>query len=323
MATYGAPTGYGPGADWAVSTEHQHQQPPLTHPQGHPRSPSCPYSAQQSPRGPHQGSFSPGASDHVSPAFPTSGGSGGGNYTTSAVMHDPFEIPPAKRQKVEDAEKRRRPSQPAPAAGAQVPPAQRECMDTKSRLDMRGNDAPPGHGKPKARRESASIKPGPSAASTIISKPRRVRTGCLTCRNRHLKCDEAMPICMNCQKSNRKCERGVRLNFIDLRVEQPPYLLPPVDWKGKSSRSLAALSNHTTQRLGLRCQVLHWHGTGFSQYIVLTWVPQSNSRTSLARSLPNMLAAWHATPNLVSKLRHLHRRRMSTLVQGLTEGPTR
>lgn len=43
-----------------------------------------------------------------------------------------------------------------------------------------------------------------------------------------------MPICMNCQKSNRKCERGVRLNFIDLKVEQPPYLLPPVDWKGKS-----------------------------------------------------------------------------------------
>lgn len=38
---------------------------------------------------------------------------------------------------------------------------------------------------------------------------------------------------MNCQKSNRKCERGVRLNFIDLKVEQPPILLPPVDWKGQ------------------------------------------------------------------------------------------
>lgn len=57
------------------------------------------------------------------------------------------------------------------------------------------------------------------------SKPKRVRTGCLTCRERHLKCDEGLPHCMNCQKSSRVCKRGLRLNFIDIWMEQPPTLL--------------------------------------------------------------------------------------------------
>ncbi|KAK7957860.1 C6 zinc finger domain-containing protein [Apiospora saccharicola] len=55
-------------------------------------------------------------------------------------------------------------------------------------------------------------------------KSRRVRTG-----ERHLKCDEATPDCLNCRKSNRECKRGVRLNFIDLTCKEPPILLPPTD----------------------------------------------------------------------------------------------
>ncbi|KAK4953730.1 hypothetical protein LTR10_008334 [Elasticomyces elasticus] len=57
------------------------------------------------------------------------------------------------------------------------------------------------------------------------SKAKRVRTGCLTCRERHLKCDEGLPNCNNCQKSNRECKRGVRLNFIDLWAERPPTVV--------------------------------------------------------------------------------------------------
>jgi hypothetical protein len=64
------------------------------------------------------------------------------------------------------------------------------------------------------------------------SKPKRVRTGCLTCRERHLKCDEGTPVCQNCKKSNRDCKRGVRLNFIDTQCQAPPFLLPPShDWQ--------------------------------------------------------------------------------------------
>ncbi|KAF2869955.1 hypothetical protein BDV95DRAFT_608757 [Massariosphaeria phaeospora] len=34
---------------------------------------------------------------------------------------------------------------------------------------------------------------------------RRTKTGCLTCRKRRIKCDEAHPMCRNCQKSKREC----------------------------------------------------------------------------------------------------------------------
>lgn len=66
----------------------------------------------------------------------------------------------------------------------------------------------------------------PVETSAAASRPKRVRTGCLTCRERHLKCDEGLPNCVNCRKSNRQCKRGVRLNFIDTQVKTPP-ITPP------------------------------------------------------------------------------------------------
>ncbi|KAF2143900.1 uncharacterized protein K452DRAFT_307252 [Aplosporella prunicola CBS 121167] len=74
----------------------------------------------------------------------------------------------------------------------------------------------------------APVPPVPEAQTG--SKPKRVRTGCLTCRERHLKCDEALPHCQNCRKSNRMCKRGIRLNFIDTTVQAPPVLLTSQDW---------------------------------------------------------------------------------------------
>ena len=70
-----------------------------------------------------------------------------------------------------------------------------------------------------------------TASSSSNSKPKRVRTGCLTCRERHLKCDEGVPSCNNCKKSNRECKRGMRLNFIDTKVEDTQLVPPSHDWQ--------------------------------------------------------------------------------------------
>lgn len=43
--------------------------------------------------------------------------------------------------------------------------------------------------------------PKPSRASS-----HRARTGCITCKRRHVKCDEARPHCSNCRNGNRVCE---------------------------------------------------------------------------------------------------------------------
>ncbi|KAL4821405.1 hypothetical protein BDW67DRAFT_150695 [Aspergillus spinulosporus] len=69
-----------------------------------------------------------------------------------------------------------------------------------------------------------------------IKKRKRVRTGCFTCRDRHLKCDEALGQCQNCRKSGRLCRRGVRLNFVDTQVVAPPTCVTPPAGTGVTFR---------------------------------------------------------------------------------------
>ena len=43
----------------------------------------------------------------------------------------------------------------------------------------------------------------------------RTLTGCGTCRSRHVKCDEARPVCQNCQHQNLPCPGYERqLNWV-------------------------------------------------------------------------------------------------------------
>ncbi|KAF8544727.1 hypothetical protein BDD12DRAFT_814527 [Trichophaea hybrida] len=42
---------------------------------------------------------------------------------------------------------------------------------------------------------------------------RRTRTGCVTCRKRRVKCDEARPICERCRKGERECSYTLVLTF--------------------------------------------------------------------------------------------------------------
>lgn len=52
-------------------------------------------------------------------------------------------------------------------------------------------------------------------------KRSRTRLGCFTCRDRHMKCDEQLPVCQNCINSKRKCYRGIRLNFTQYTIYDP------------------------------------------------------------------------------------------------------
>ncbi|GCB26907.1 adhesion and hyphal regulator 1 [Aspergillus awamori] len=87
--------------------------------------------------------------------------------------------------------------------------------------------------------------PRPSAAKRkskiVLAKPRRVRTGCLTCRERHLKCDEALHRCQNCRKSGRVCRRGIRLNFIDIQKSTPPHCVVRIPATGVTFRDESRL----------------------------------------------------------------------------------
>ncbi|KAK3689655.1 fungal-specific transcription factor domain-containing protein [Podospora appendiculata] len=62
--------------------------------------------------------------------------------------------------------------------------------------------------QPKAKRPRGRPRKHPLASNTAASKitKGRSKTGCLTCRKRKKKCDEAKPRCMNCEKNAVVCE---------------------------------------------------------------------------------------------------------------------
>lgn len=138
---------------------------------------------------------------------------GSSNYTT-----DQFEAPPApRRQRLSG------PSVTPTGRGTALP---RTVLP--SPLDGPGMAAKSGTG-PK----------GSNLTPPAAEKAKRKRSGCLTCRDRHISCDEKfLPDCGNCRKSNRECVRGTRLNFHQIDVKDPPYLLPrAAEWSGALSAS--------------------------------------------------------------------------------------
>ena len=50
--------------------------------------------------------------------------------------------------------------------------------------------------------------------------------GRVTCKSRRVKCDETKPTCNNCLKSQRECNWGKKLNFLDTTCERNAYLIP-------------------------------------------------------------------------------------------------
>ena len=111
----------------------------------------------------------------------------------------------------------------------EVRPAKKQRFSTESAsYGVSGDQAAPHQTQPLSQSQPVQTQTRKGAPTTTKSK--RVRTGCLTCRERHLKCDEATPDCMNCRKSNRECKRGVRLNFIDIQVKSPPHMPLSDEW---------------------------------------------------------------------------------------------
>jgi hypothetical protein len=72
---------------------------------------------------------------------------------------------------------------------------------------------------------------------------RRTKTGCLTCRKRRIKCDEARPTCKNCHKSRRDCA-GYEPVF------KAGVQLSPVEPSGYSSSSASASTSPNDRARG-------------------------------------------------------------------------
>ncbi|CAK7274537.1 hypothetical protein SEPCBS119000_006223 [Sporothrix epigloea] len=64
----------------------------------------------------------------------------------------------------------------------------------------------------------------------------RVRTGCMTCRMRKVRCDEAKPACYNCTRLRRQCIYKAKNNLpLPVREEEVPAETPPNNAVNESS----------------------------------------------------------------------------------------
>jgi hypothetical protein len=88
---------------------------------------------------------------------------------------------------------------------------------------------------------------------TRAHKP-KVRTGCVTCKARRVKCDETKPLCLKCTKSGRRCDGYVPLKTWVFEVKtgdessSSPSLIssPPLDYSDAlESRSLQYFRERT------------------------------------------------------------------------------
>lgn len=184
------------------------------------------------------------------------------NYTTAP--QEELEAPPVKRLKTGYEEDMRRaansskvPDQPRTTAGRQV--YANDLVTGPRTMERRTTVGHVTGGPTKAGGTGAGGGSGPATVVPVVasSKPKRVRTGCLTCRERHLKCDEGTPDCLNCRKSNRECRRGVRLNFIDIQVKSPPYIPPAVEWSVQFQDESRLIASEYQGGLGLYTRLDH------------------------------------------------------------------
>ncbi|KAF7154884.1 hypothetical protein CNMCM5623_003142 [Aspergillus felis] len=73
----------------------------------------------------------------------------------------------------------------------------------------------------------------------------RSKDGCLTCRKRHVKCDQVKPICSQCQKKNRSCLREDPSNRIRIKHYQPRKgRKDPKDAPGHDQNEISPLPEH-------------------------------------------------------------------------------
>ncbi|KAK0647717.1 White-opaque regulator 1 [Lasiodiplodia hormozganensis] len=224
------------------SRQPQQQQPAQQQPQ--PQQNSQPQQqAQQTPTSYPSPHSYPSPSMQPSYTYPPPQGAPGNaepyraSPTASSMSLPSLNLPPI-RAPIDGQQPQQQPGQPP--AGSLPPP-----------VAPMAYYPPPGHAPPQHHQMHMAAPMGmppqgmgmryqlpPQADQRIMSGgrhkkeiKRRTKTGCLTCRKRRIKCDEAHPTCRNCQKSKREC-----LGYDPIFKQQPgpaqiqpaPSAAPPV-----------------------------------------------------------------------------------------------
>ncbi|KAL9060340.1 MAG: hypothetical protein Q9162_000744 [Coniocarpon cinnabarinum] len=141
-----------------------------------------------------------------------------------------------------------------------------------------------------------------SASHSVESKPRRtrasnakVKTGCLTCKRRHKKCDEARPSCMTCITKGYKCDgyatvpskKGTNTN-----ARSPAKLEHVGPVQALEQPALLACTPREQRYFEIFCsQTVPQLAGGFESLFWQTFIPQASCQISCIRHAAIALAA--------------------------------
>ena len=159
---------------------------------------------------------------------------------------------------------------------------------------------------PPAMNASAAASPSGPGGKDDKHPKKRTKTGCQTCRNRRIKCDETKPYCHNCTKSKRICE-GTRQSMAEYGMDMltshqgmdhrrgVERLLPVVLRK----RGLGGLCRMRIPRGGrIRTLSLHRRKRRRRQSVR----PQSSSSSKVESSLLSLRPSNHAFPSAEDRI---------------------
>ncbi|KAG5660215.1 hypothetical protein KAF25_003737 [Fusarium avenaceum] len=110
---------------------------------------------------------------------------------------------------------------------------------------------------PASSSSSSEITPSPSNIQTRSGNRRshtKSRMGCLTCKRRHIRCDESYPQCQNCTKHKVKC------SFHDTPLQEE--LLVKMSPQDQQIRPSSAPKSRRPWSAKARAEVRQWRRTG-------------------------------------------------------------
>ncbi|KAK9424781.1 putative Zn(2)-C6 fungal-type domain-containing protein [Seiridium unicorne] len=109
---------------------------------------------------------------------------------------------------------------------------------------------------PTSHSEIAPENAGTSVKSQRAYKP-KVKTGCLTCRKRKVKCDEAKPSCLKCSSTGRRCD-GYNSNFVNAKPSEHVTAVRAATAAHPSTATSAyPTSSHGLRELARQFQFIH------------------------------------------------------------------
>lgn len=154
---------------------------------------------------------------------------------------------------------------------------------------------------PSAPKASNQIQTQNMATSLRLFQQRRprtstekVRTGCITCKRRHIKCDETKPQCKNCLKSRGNCEGYASV------VNKKPKSSGPGQIVWNSTQIVPAAE--VTVPMYIQPDSAHFQGDMdmryFDEFITMTRAPWATAATNGDLWTLSMPQIAHGTPTL-------------------------